>query len=231
MTLSFGTAVLVLIAGLGLLVLGTPPATAFLVALVVLLAGLAIAWSSLLRRSTRMATRLVMGHDRFETRDFERITGGPMPCDAKAWTRWLAEHPGDLQGFPFLVALGRLDDAERLLDAEVRTNDDERFQDARARALLALLRNETPDLPLLETRLLALRDPLEYQHRSACVAIIGAEMAVDRDQDPTSILIATAERVGVLGTGSEWLMSLVPAFAYPVFALALVGIVGASLLP
>ncbi len=157
--LSFATAGLVVGVGVGLLIADVPPRTIFGVTLAIVVAGLAIAWSFLLRRPTRKAMHLVMAHDLLERKAFERTTGGPMPRGEKAIHRWLAEHPGELEGFSVLFGLGRLDDAERLLDATDRTDPDEWFQDARARALLALLRGEDPDIALLERRLGDLRDP------------------------------------------------------------------------
>lgn len=229
--MSVGTAGLVLLAGLSLLILGVPPRAVVVVSLGALVAGLAIAWSFLLRRSIRSATQLVLGHDRFEAKAFERVTGGPMPCGMKAWTRWLAEHPEDPNGFPMLVGLGRLDEAQRLVDGLTRTTDQDRFSDAQARATLALARGETPDLALLDERLRMLRQPLDIQHRSACIAIVRASMAVDRGESPTPILVAAAERVGTLGTVGEWILSLVRLATPALLAFMVVSIVAMSRVP
>lgn len=229
--LSLATGALVLGAGVGLLVAEAPPRVTFGVALAILVAGLAIAWSFLLRPSTRRAMRLVMAHDLHERKGFERATGGRMPRGERAMARWLAEHPGELGGFSVLVALGRLDEAERLLDAAARADADERFQDARARALLALLRDQVPDVALLESRLGDIRDPDRYQHRSACLAIVRAELAIDRGEPPIPILAAAEARVGPVGPPGAWATGLAATTWLPFLAFALVSLVAASQLP
>jgi hypothetical protein len=229
--LSFATAGLVVGVGVGLLIADVPPRTIFGVTLAIVVAGLAIAWSFLLRRPTRKAMHLVMAHDLLERKAFERTTGGPMPRGEKAIHRWLAEHPGELEGFSVLVGLGRLDDAERLLDTADRTDADDWFQDARARALLALLRGEEPDIALLERRLGDLRDPDRYQHRSACLAIVRAQVAIDRGQSPIPVLAATEERVGAVGSLGEWATSIGAHAGFAFLAFALISLVAASRLP
>ena len=158
------------------------------VGLVVLGIGALILLPRYWNRNARLAMELFNDHNCHERAEWKRETGTRMPLTLKAAERWLVEHPTGPNGAGLLLALGRVAEVDERMAKYVPDTPDHAFDVELLRETRALALAEPVDIDGLLGRIRDLPDPRERRHRRECVALLEAQLATDRGEDPVAVL-------------------------------------------
>ena len=181
-------------------VLVRDPVLAWLDSILVVATGTAFALRSTRDADTRLVADLFQEHYVRERADWRRETGDDLPRGYGRIERWLDSHPAPDDHRPSaLIALGRLDDAERELAAESASTPDtptEAFDREIVRLDIALYRGEPVDLARLRELWDAIPAGPTRRLKALCLALLVGQLAVDRGDDPVKAIVAERDRFG-----------------------------------
>jgi hypothetical protein len=169
------------------------PALGALVGAGVMAVTTAVAWRPLLRPDIRAAIELMSDHDCHESAEWRRETGTRVPIGVASMERWLTAHPSGPGRASILLRLGRLNEADRAIDAILPKTPEEAFGVEILRATRLLFAGQRPDVSPLRASWPSLPDPRERRHRRECLALLESQIAAADQHDPIPIL-ASARR-------------------------------------
>ena len=98
--------------------------------------------------------------------------------------RWLLAHPVGPGRASILLRMGQLEEAAQAIEAIESSTPEEAFGVDILRQTRILLTGQTPDLSGLHGSWRSLPDPRERRHRRECLALLDAQIAVDRGENP-----------------------------------------------
>jgi hypothetical protein len=196
------------------------PLWAAVVAFDVSLLAALIAWWPFFDPTFRGAAELFYDHDARERAEWMAETGTPLPRGLKASERWLNEHPTAPGRASLLLVVGRIEEADRAIDAGKTDTPTAIFDAALLRQTRRLLTGDAPDMGLLHDRWSEIPDPRVRGHRRECIALLDAEVAVVDGRDPIEVLAAGRQEVGEIPRAMRipWLLA-----RWSVIALVLIG--------
>ena len=196
-----------------------------------LLAGLIwvlAAWS-LADPARRAAIELINDHNAFERAEWRAEIGGRIPVGVARQERWLADHPSGPGRATVLQALGRLDEADKVINEIEPTTPDERFGMEVLRQTSLLLSGRHPDVSALAGSWRDLVDPAERRHRRECLALLEAMTAVGDGQDPLVPLAAARHEIGDVAPGMRLERLLLRWAGVGVLAILLAALLGLAM--
>jgi hypothetical protein len=179
-----------------------------------------IAWWPFFDPYFRAAAELFYDHDARERAEWKAKTGTPLPRGLKASERWLGENPTAPGRASLLLVVGRIEEADRAIDASKTDTPIAAFDAALLRQTRRLLTGDAPDMGLLRDRCSQIPDQRVQGHRRECIALLDAEVAVDDGRDPIEVLAVGRREVGEIPRAMRipWLLA-----RWSVIALFLIG--------
>ena len=148
------------------------------------------------------AWELIHEHEAFESAEYRRRFGRAKP---RSWGGILseAERSSDpVQRAAYLIALGRINEADKLLETAASANADERLGLELAHQQSALIGGRPLDRDAIQVRLEQIAEPAQRRHREHCVGLHDALVAGAEGLDPTPS-IAEAWRRGLAAEPSR----------------------------
>ena len=172
------------------------PVRAALAGLVVAVVGFSAGWRPILDPDVRAALELISDHDCHERAEWKNETGTSVPRGVAAMRRWLLAHPSGAGRASILLRLGQLEEAAQAIEAIESSTPEEAFGVDILRETRILLTGQTPDLSDLHASWGSLPDPRERRHRRECLALLDAQIAVDRGENPGPPLASARVEIG-----------------------------------
>jgi hypothetical protein len=176
-------------------ILTRQPVLAVGVTLLAALASAAFFFRPALDRPFRRAMELFYDHLCHERWEWKQETGVAMPSTPARMRQWLLAHPTGPGRASILLAVGRLDDAERAIDEIRPATPEEAYGVDILRAQRTLFGGAIPDVTGLHASWRGLPDPRERRHRRECLAVLDAMIAADRGADPIPVLAAARDDI------------------------------------
>jgi hypothetical protein len=155
------------------------------------------AWWPFFDPTFRAAAELFYDHDARERAEWQAQTGTPLPRGFKASEKWLNENPTGPGRATLLLVVGRVEEADRAIEAIETDTPLRSFDGALLRQTRRLLTGDAPDIGLLSDLRRSIPDPRVRSHRRECIALLDAEVAVDDGRDPIEVLADARQEIEI----------------------------------